>query len=317
MESDVSDVLYTVRVPTVVLSSEAERGPGRYFAEQIPGARLVELPSSLRGIYHWVDDEAEEVAMRETRKLAAVEGPVARGDRVLATVLFTDIVDSTERASEARRPCVASSARPPSRCRPPSNRAVSWRGDRYGWRQFLRLVRRARTRDRLCPVGGCRRARVGPGAPSRPPHRRVRASRREADRHRGSGRSPRRKRGRSRRGARLEHREGLGRRLRLRVRGPRRSRAEGSSPASGGCTPSARPEARDPGEAAGGRIRRWRSRTSGTRGVGMLRSPIRLSARARTTSCSFRFWPTSTRCGSGASSPSSRSDSRPAGGCSS
>jgi class 3 adenylate cyclase len=99
-ESDVSEVLPSVRVPTVVLSSEAERGPGRYFAEQIPGARLVELPPSLRSIYHWVDDAAEDVAMRETRRLAAVEAPVARGDRVLATVLFTDIVGSTERASQ-------------------------------------------------------------------------------------------------------------------------------------------------------------------------------------------------------------------------
>jgi class 3 adenylate cyclase len=98
-ESDVSEVLPSVRVPTVVLSSEAERGPGNYFAEQIPGARLVELPPSLRSIYHWVDDDAHEVAMRETRKLAAVEAPVARGDRVLATVLFTDIVGSTERAA--------------------------------------------------------------------------------------------------------------------------------------------------------------------------------------------------------------------------
>ncbi|MGH3078311.1 MAG: adenylate/guanylate cyclase domain-containing protein [Gaiellaceae bacterium] len=100
MESDVSEVLPSVRVPTVVLSSEAERGPGRYFAERIPGARLVELPPSLRSIYHWVDDDASEIAMRETRKLAAVEAPVARGDRVLATVLFTDIVGSTERASQ-------------------------------------------------------------------------------------------------------------------------------------------------------------------------------------------------------------------------
>jgi class 3 adenylate cyclase len=100
MESDVSEVLPSVRVPTVVLSSEAERGPGRYFAEQIPGARLVELPPSLRSIYHWVDDGAHEVALRETRKLAAVEPSAAPGDRVLATVLFTDIVGSTERASQ-------------------------------------------------------------------------------------------------------------------------------------------------------------------------------------------------------------------------
>ena len=66
-DSDVSDVLPAVNVPTVVLSSETERGPGSYVAERIPGARLVELPASLRSIYHWVDDDAHEIAVRETR----------------------------------------------------------------------------------------------------------------------------------------------------------------------------------------------------------------------------------------------------------
>ena len=52
------------------------------------------------GIYHWVDDDACEIAIRETAALAGVEVPLARADRVLATVLFTDIVGSTERASQ-------------------------------------------------------------------------------------------------------------------------------------------------------------------------------------------------------------------------
>lgn len=100
MDSDVSEVLPAVRVRTVVLSSEAERGSGEYFARSIRGARLVELPPTMRGIYHWVDDGAHELAMRETRALVAAAAPVVRGDRVLATVLFTDIVDSTARAAE-------------------------------------------------------------------------------------------------------------------------------------------------------------------------------------------------------------------------
>src|SRR5947209_6798757 len=45
MDSDVSDVLPAVRVPTVVLSSPPERGPGEFFARRIHGGRLVELPS--------------------------------------------------------------------------------------------------------------------------------------------------------------------------------------------------------------------------------------------------------------------------------
>jgi class 3 adenylate cyclase len=99
-DSDVSDVLPVVRVPTVVLSSEAQRGPAQYVAERIPGARLVELPSSLRSIYHWVDDEANIVAVSETKQLLSeIRTPPTR-DRVLTTVLFTDIVGSTDRAAQ-------------------------------------------------------------------------------------------------------------------------------------------------------------------------------------------------------------------------
>ena len=96
-DSDVSDVLPVVRVPTVVLSSEAQRGPAQYVAERIPGARLVELPSSLRSIYHWVDDEANMAAVSETKQLLSeIRTPPTR-DRVLTTVFFTDIVGSTDR----------------------------------------------------------------------------------------------------------------------------------------------------------------------------------------------------------------------------
>ena len=100
MDSDVSEVLPAVRVPTVILSSEAERGPGEFFARSIAGARLVELPAVFSGIYHWVDDDACEISLRETAALAGARVPLARADRVLATVLFTDIVGSTERASQ-------------------------------------------------------------------------------------------------------------------------------------------------------------------------------------------------------------------------
>jgi len=99
MDSDVSDLLTAVRVPTVVLSSPSEHGPSEYFARRIAGARLVELPR-LRGIYHWVDDDAHEIALRETRRLAAAAHEGHSSERVLATVLFTDLVGSTERAAQ-------------------------------------------------------------------------------------------------------------------------------------------------------------------------------------------------------------------------
>src|SRR5207244_12201735 len=98
MDSDVSDVLPAVRVPTVVLSSPRERGPGEFFADRIRGARLVELPNDV-GIYHWVDPEACEIAMRETRALAERVRAPAPTTRVLSTVLFPDLVGSTEQAS--------------------------------------------------------------------------------------------------------------------------------------------------------------------------------------------------------------------------
>src|SRR6266511_4911063 len=97
-DSDVSDVLSSVRIPTIVLSSPSERGPSEYFARRIAGARLVELPN-LRSIYHWVEDDAHEIALRETRRLAAAAHDGHSSERVLSTVLFTDLVGSTERAA--------------------------------------------------------------------------------------------------------------------------------------------------------------------------------------------------------------------------
>ena len=97
-ESDVSDVLPSVRVPTIVLATPSERDASTYVAERIPGARLVDLPRDC-GIYHWVDEDAAAIAMRETRTLAGAAGSAVAPDRVLATVLFTDIVDSTDRAA--------------------------------------------------------------------------------------------------------------------------------------------------------------------------------------------------------------------------
>jgi class 3 adenylate cyclase/alpha-beta hydrolase superfamily lysophospholipase len=100
MDSDISDVLPAVRVPTVVLASAAERGPSEYVARRIPGARLVELPPSLRSIYHWVDADAEAVVIRETRRLAAAGGEEVP-ERILASVLFTDLVASTDTAVQS------------------------------------------------------------------------------------------------------------------------------------------------------------------------------------------------------------------------
>jgi pimeloyl-ACP methyl ester carboxylesterase/class 3 adenylate cyclase len=99
MEIDVRHVLPAVRVPTLVLHSINDRlidvGASRYMAARIPGAKLVEL----RGIDHipWGCDS--DLIVDEIEEFLTGARPGAEPDRVLATVMFTDIVGATERAS--------------------------------------------------------------------------------------------------------------------------------------------------------------------------------------------------------------------------
>jgi class 3 adenylate cyclase len=98
MDLDVRDVLAAVRVPTLVIAHHERPGPGHYIAEQIRGAELVELPH-FRGIYTWADDEAHRATMEATAQFVARLSSQVESERVLATILFTDIVGSTERAA--------------------------------------------------------------------------------------------------------------------------------------------------------------------------------------------------------------------------
>ena len=100
VELDVRAVLPTVRVPTLVLQhSDSVFVPpakGKYIAEHIPDAKYVEVPG--RNWHHIVEpwrSSFQEVAEFLTGHQAEVAD-----DRVLATVIFTDIVDSTRRAAE-------------------------------------------------------------------------------------------------------------------------------------------------------------------------------------------------------------------------
>jgi hypothetical protein len=238
MGNDVRHILPAIRVPTLVLHREQDRALGqstassRYMAETIPAARFV----LLSGVDHfpWLGDS--DAVLRETQEfleqachLTAIDD--AEPERVLATVLFTDIVESSERAAAL--------------------------GDRT-WRELLgrhhELIRRqlVRFRGREVDTAGdgflasfdgparairCARAivdgigelgieiRAGPG---RTAHRRVRALRREGGRHRRPHRCACGVRSGRRRGARVEHGEGPRRRLRPHVRGPRHARAQRS-----------------------------------------------------------------------------------------
>jgi pimeloyl-ACP methyl ester carboxylesterase len=98
---DIRDVLPTIRVPTLVLHRTGDRDTnveeGRWIASRIPGARFVELP----GDDHmpWVGDVDGLVDVVEEFLTGVRPAPEEDADRVLATVLFTDVVGSTERAA--------------------------------------------------------------------------------------------------------------------------------------------------------------------------------------------------------------------------
>jgi class 3 adenylate cyclase/pimeloyl-ACP methyl ester carboxylesterase len=100
-EVDVRAVLPTVRVPTLVLQhADGVTNPpakGKYIAEHIPGAKYVEVPG--RNWQHIVEPGWRASFQEIARFLTGQQADVA-DDRVLATVLFTDIVDSTRRAAK-------------------------------------------------------------------------------------------------------------------------------------------------------------------------------------------------------------------------
>jgi class 3 adenylate cyclase len=95
---DVRHVLASIRVPTLVLHRRGDRdsrsAEGRYIAERISGARFVEL----EGVDHAPSVNADQILDEIEEFLTGVR-PVPASQRVLATVLFTDIAGSTEMAA--------------------------------------------------------------------------------------------------------------------------------------------------------------------------------------------------------------------------
>jgi class 3 adenylate cyclase len=99
-ESDVRAVLPQIRVPTLVIHRADARGfrveHGRYLAEHIAGSTYVELPGIDNLI--WAGDQ--DAIVGEIQDFVTGQRPTPAPDRVLATVLFTDIVGSTRLAAE-------------------------------------------------------------------------------------------------------------------------------------------------------------------------------------------------------------------------
>ena len=99
-EIDVRRVIPSITVPTLILHRTGDRvcsvENGRWLAQHIDGARLVELP----GEDHWAWAGGGDDATAEVQEFLTGTREPIEPDRVLATVLFTDIVGSTERARE-------------------------------------------------------------------------------------------------------------------------------------------------------------------------------------------------------------------------
>jgi len=100
IDIDIRHVLPAIRVPTLLLHSRIDRvidfGASQYMREHIAGARLVEL----QGIDHvpWGCDS--ELILDEIEEFLTGARPRVEPDRLLVTVLFTDIVGATERAAD-------------------------------------------------------------------------------------------------------------------------------------------------------------------------------------------------------------------------
>jgi pimeloyl-ACP methyl ester carboxylesterase len=96
---DIRQVLPSIRVPTLIIHRHGDLAikveHARYLAKMIPGARLVELP----GVDHlpWVGDQ--DAILAEIEEFLTGVRPSPELNRVLATLMFTDIVGSTEWAA--------------------------------------------------------------------------------------------------------------------------------------------------------------------------------------------------------------------------
>lgn len=98
-ESDVRDALQRITVPTLILHRDSSAfvpvGHGRYLADHIAGARFVELPGA--DVPYWVGDTGPMLDEIE-EFITGVRGHFD-AERVLTTIVFTDIVGSTQRAA--------------------------------------------------------------------------------------------------------------------------------------------------------------------------------------------------------------------------
>ena len=104
MENDVRDVLPAIHVPTLVAHRTGDQVVGvdaaRHVAQHIPGARFVELPGADHSPFTGSSSELVALTREFLAEISREPTWESEPDRVLATILFTDIVGSTARAAE-------------------------------------------------------------------------------------------------------------------------------------------------------------------------------------------------------------------------
>ena len=224
---DIRDVLPAIQVPTLVLHRRDDRmvalEMSRYLADRIPGAKFVELNGAdhlfFTGDADSLLDEIEEF-LTGVRPLPAVE-------RVLTTVLFTDIVDSTKRAVELgderwKELLGRHDAQVRRQLERFRGREVNTTGD-----GFLARFDGPGPCDPVCHGDPRRAAEPGPRGARGRTHGRGRAARRRHQRHRRPHRRARVSSGRGGRGARLAHRRRPGRWVGPALCRSRRARPQG------------------------------------------------------------------------------------------
>ena len=148
-ELDIRDILPAIRAETLVLHRAGDRvvpvGCGRYLAEHIPGARYVEL----EGDDHlWVAGDTDAL-LDEVEEFVTGSRHSPEPNRILVTILFTDIVGSTEQAAAAgdqRWAALLEAHHAAVRRQLERFQGLEIDTDR---RRFLRRVRRPRTRHSL------------------------------------------------------------------------------------------------------------------------------------------------------------------------
>jgi class 3 adenylate cyclase len=94
MELDIRDVLPAVRVPTLIIHGPRNAGHAQFMAERMPSARRLELANGDESI--WLVEDVPE----QTRRFVGDVWLEPEPETVLTTVLFTDIVGSTEHATQ-------------------------------------------------------------------------------------------------------------------------------------------------------------------------------------------------------------------------